>query len=85
MPWQRSIQAAIRALKREESILRRELQTLRQKIAQLGGLAKGGGPMVGRKRATKRRLSPQGRAAISQAAKRRWRKYRAQRKKKRSR
>ncbi len=85
MPWQRSIQAAIRALRREESMLRRELQTLRQKTARLGGLAKGGGPMVGRKRATKRQLSLQGRAAISQAAKRRWRKYRAQSKQKRSR
>ncbi len=84
MPWQRSIQAAIRALKREESMLRRELQTLRQKIARLEGLANDGSATVGRKRVTKRRLSPQARAAISQAAKRRWRKYRAQRNKKRS-
>ncbi len=82
MPWQRSIQAAMRALKREESMLRRELQTLRQKIAQLEGLAKGGSATVGRQRATKRRLSPQGRAAISRAAKRRWRRHRAQRNKK---
>ncbi len=71
MSWQSSIQAAVRLLQKEESKLERELAMVRQKISALGGVGKGRGGRGGR-----RRLSEEGRAAISRAAKRRWAGYR---------
>jgi K+/H+ antiporter YhaU regulatory subunit KhtT len=81
MTWQRSIQNAVRALKKEEATLRKQLETVQRKIAELQGMARTGGSVAARKPATRRRLSPKGRAAISRAAKKRWREYRAQQRK----
>ena len=77
MSWQRSIQAAVRALKREESSLEKELDKVRSRITELETLAKSG-PATGsaRRKSGASRLSPQGRAAISRAAKKRWAAYR---------
>lgn len=79
MSWQRSIQAAVRALKSEEQQLVRRLDHLRGRIAELTGVAKGGrgGARATTRRSGPNRLSPAGRRAISLAAKRRWAKYRA--------
>lgn len=79
MSWQRSIQAAVRALKAEEQQLVRRLDHLRGRIAELTGVAKGvrAGGRGTTRRAGANRLSPAGRRAISLAAKRRWAKYRA--------
>jgi len=78
MSWQRSIQAAVRALKTEEQQLVRRLDHLRGRIAELTGVAKGGrGGRGAARRSGANRLSPAGRRAISLAAKRRWAKYRA--------
>lgn len=77
MSWQRSLQAAVRALKREESSLEKELDKIRARITDLETLAKNG-PASGSsaRKASSRRLSPQGKAAISRAAKKRWAEYR---------
>ncbi len=73
MSWQSSIRAAVALLKKEESKLERELEVVRQKIRDLGGVGRGrGGARGGR-----RRLSEAGRLAISRAAKKRWAAYRA--------
>lgn len=80
MSWQRSIQNAVRDLKKEETALRGQLETVQRKIAELQGMARSGGAPA-RKTATRRRLSPKGRAAISRAAKKRWREYRSQQRK----
>ncbi len=80
MSWQRSIQAAIRALKREENALGKRLGTLQDKIAELENLSRSG-PGASATKSTRRRLSPKGRAAISRAAKRRWAQYRAKQRK----
>lgn len=79
MSWQRSIQAAVRALKSEEQQLVRRLDHLRGRIAELSDVAKGdrGGRGTTTRRSGANRLSPAGRRAISLAAKRRWAKYRA--------
>ncbi len=76
MTWQRSVQAAVRALRKEELSLEKQLDAVRQRIADLDdmGRTNGAGPS---KRASSRRLSADGRAAISKAAKRRWARYRA--------
>lgn len=76
MSWQRSIQAAIRSLQREEASLNKKLGEVRQKVSELEALAKSGGPGQARKKATSRRLSQKGRSAISKAAKKRWAAYR---------
>lgn len=77
MSWQKSVARALRDLKAEEARLANELQQLRQRIASLGGTAaKGGAKPSGKKR----NLSPAARAAISRAAKKRWAKYRAEKK-----
>ena len=82
MSWQRSVQAAVKALKKEEQSLERQLSHLRARMGELSGLAKTSkraGP--GRRAARGNRLSEEGRRAISLAAKRRWAKYRAKKSK----
>jgi predicted nucleic acid-binding Zn-ribbon protein len=76
MTWQRSIQAAVRALKKEEASLEKQLSAVRKRIEELHEMSRSddGAP---RKRASARRLSPAGRAAISKAAKKRWARYRS--------
>jgi predicted nucleic acid-binding Zn-ribbon protein len=76
MTWQRSIQAAVRALKKEEASLEKQLSAVRKRIEELHEMSRSddGAP---RKRASTRRLSPAGRAAISKAAKKRWARYRS--------
>ena len=78
MSWQRSIQAAVRALRRDEVTLEKQLKEIRDRIADLEGLSKNGPRPAGK--SGPRRLSPQGRAAISRAAKKRWAEYRRQNK-----
>jgi hypothetical protein len=68
----------VKALKREEQAMEKQLQKLRARIADLTGLSSGrasAGP--GRKARRGNRLSEEGRRAISLAAKRRWAKYRS--------
>jgi len=78
MSWQRWIQGAVRALKREEASLEKELGKVRERIVDLETLAKKNGLAAGSspRKSGSRRLSPQGRAAISRAAKKRWAEYR---------
>lgn len=78
MSWQRSVQSAVRALKREEAALEKELKDVRAKIAELEGIAQSGGSTKTTGKRGAHRLSPQGRAAISRAAKKRWAEYRRQ-------
>ena len=87
MTWQRSIQAAIRALRKEEKSLTRQLDTVQQKIGELDVLARegGGAGAAPRRKAGRRRLSAEGREAISKAAKKRWAKYRSEQRKQRKR
>jgi uncharacterized protein YdaU (DUF1376 family) len=76
MSWQTNIQSAVRALRKEEAVLLKQLDVLQTKIEDLEGLSKQGA--AAHKRApSRRRLSPEGRAAISKAAKKRWQKYRS--------
>lgn len=75
MSWQKSVARALRDLKVEEARLERDLGQLRQRIASLGGVARGAGAKA---KGKKRVLSPAARAAISRAAKKRWAKYRAE-------
>lgn len=77
MSWQRSVQAAVRSLKREEAALQKKLGVVRAKIAELSEVSRTSGATGASRKKTSRRLSPQGRAAISKAAKKRWTKYRA--------
>jgi hypothetical protein len=74
--WQRSIQAAVRALRKEEAVLQKQLEALQTKIAELEEMARSGA-VTKLAQPTRRRLSPEGRAAISKAAKKRWAQYRA--------
>lgn len=76
MTWQRSIQAAVRALKKEEASLEKQLEGVRRRIDELDEMNRGGNGASSRP-ASARRLSPAGRAAISKAAKKRWARYRA--------
>lgn len=79
MSWKRSIDTAVRALKRGEQDLKKELAAVQKQIVELELLARearGGKP--GARAAGKQRLSPKGRAAISRAAKARWVRYRAE-------
>ncbi len=76
MTWQRSVQAAVRALKKEEFSLEKQLDAVRQRIADLDDMGRPNGG-ASSKRANTRRLSAEGRAAISRAAKKRWARYRA--------
>ena len=79
MAWQQSIQAAVRELRKEEHALQRKLSEVQARIRDLetiGHSAAGIKTGAVRKKAGSRRLSAEGRAAISKAAKRRWAKYR---------
>jgi hypothetical protein len=78
MTWQRSVQAAVRSLKREETALQKKLEVVRGKIAELSEVSRTSGATGAGRKKTSRRLSAQGRAAISRAAKKRWSKYRAE-------
>jgi hypothetical protein len=78
MSWQRSVQAAVRSLRGEQRGLERQLAAVQKKIRELEELGSSG-PV--RKKRAKHRLSAQGRANISRAAKRRWAKYRAEQRK----
>ncbi len=78
MTWQRSVQAAVRSLKREEATLHKKLEVVRGKIAELSEVSRTSGATGAGRKKTSRRLSPQGRAAISKAAKKRWSKYRTE-------
>jgi hypothetical protein len=79
MSWQRSLQAAIRSLRREEQSILKNLDSVRDRINELQSLSASGPRGRGGRGARKsRRLSAKGRAAISRAAKRRWAQYRAQ-------
>ena len=82
MSWQRSLQAAARALRQEEAALCKELDHVRKKLHDLEDLASEQ-PSNGsaRRKTGSRRLSPKGRAAISRAAKKRWAGYRRDQKK----
>lgn len=81
MSWQRSIQTAVRALKVEESALEKQLATLQSKISELEAMARQGAVRAaGRRPGRKRKLSAEGREAISRAAKKRWERYRAEKK-----
>jgi hypothetical protein len=83
MSWRASLDSAIRELRKEERFLQRNLDAVRARIDELTGLARSG-PGRGRAvagRPRRNRLSPAGRAAIARAAKRRWAKYRAERRK----
>jgi hypothetical protein len=80
MSWQQSLRAAIRSLRQEEQSILKNLDSVRDRIAELQALSRGAGARGrgGRRGAAgARRLSPAGRAAISRAAKRRWAQYRA--------
>lgn len=74
MSWQSSVQAAVRSLRVEQRELERQLAAIQKKIRELEELGSSG---PARKKRAKHRLSAQGRANISRAAKRRWAKYRA--------
>lgn len=80
MAWQRSIQTAVRELKREEHSMQKQVSVIQGKIRELQSLARSGANSTGvtRRKTGSRRLSPKGRAAISRAAKKRWAKYRAE-------
>ncbi len=80
MTWQRSVSAAIRTLRQEEAVLKRRLGALQDKIADLEGVSRGAARGAGVRAVRKRKLSDKGRLAISRAAKRRWARYRAQKK-----
>jgi hypothetical protein len=82
MTWQRSISAAIRSLRREEQSLKQRLAAIQGRISDLEGVSRRtGAGRAAPRRAGKRKLSEKGRLAISRAAKRRWAKYRAQKRK----
>lgn len=74
--WNASVQQAIRKLRREQAALEKELGQVQETIRTLEELARGGGVNP-----NSSRLSAEGRAAISRAAKKRWREYRAKKRK----
>jgi hypothetical protein len=79
MAWQQSIQAAVKELRKEEASLQRQLSEVQARIKDLQGMGSGSGRGAGvSRKAGTRRLSAEGRAAISRAAKKRWAKYRRQ-------
>jgi hypothetical protein len=69
----------IRGLKREEQRLAHELTQVRQRIAAL--ISMGGRAGRTMKAKGSRKLSPEGRAAIARAARKRWAEYRARQRK----
>lgn len=76
MAWQQPIRAAVRSLQREEAELKKQLERVRENLSALERIQSGRNAAPAR--SGKRRLSPKGRDAISRAAKKRWREYRAQ-------
>ena len=78
MSWQTSIQAAARALRKEEASLRKGLGLIQKRIRDLDELAReqSSNGKYARPKTGAQRLSPKGRAAISRAAKKRWAEYR---------
>jgi hypothetical protein len=78
MAWQQSVQMAVRELKKEEASLQKQLSEIQGRIRDLEGLGRSGrgGAAITRRKSGTRRLSAEGRAAISRAAKKRWAKYR---------
>lgn len=78
MKWQSAITRALRDLKVEEARAAKELDAIRQRIA---GLSKLGGSGGAPGKTVKRVLSPAAREAIASAARKRWAKYRAEKKK----
>jgi hypothetical protein len=83
MAWQRSLQAAIRSLRREEQNILKDLDSVRDRIAELRSFSGAGfkGRRGRRRPSRSNRLSAKGREAISRAAKRRWAEYRARKRK----
>lgn len=80
MAWQQSIETAVKELRKEETSLQRQLSEVQERIKELEGLGRSSGAAPSRRKAGgSRRLSAEGRAAISRAAKKRWAKYRRQR------
>jgi hypothetical protein len=77
MTWQRSLQSAVKALKKEETALQKQLDLVQSKITELDEMSRSNTGTPTAKKRGPRRLSPAGRAAISKAAKKRWARYRA--------
>ncbi len=77
MSWKTQLARAISQLRVRERKLRAEIDDRRAKIEALGGVLRG--------KRRRRQVSEKGRAAMSRAAKKRWREYRKQQKGKRSR
>jgi hypothetical protein len=77
MSWQAALARALRDLRREENRIVRELQGVKTRLTRLTALVGGGAPSS--RRPTTRKLSAEGRAAIVSAAKKRWARYRAER------
>jgi len=75
MAWKANVQTAMAALRKEEVALQAQLESLQQRInlLQLAGGAVSG---KGKGAPKSRRLSAEGRAAISAGARKRWAKYR---------
>ena len=70
MSWKIDLAKARRLLQRDERVLRSRLADVQDKISKLERILSG---------KPRWRLSPKGRAAISRAAKKRWREYRKHR------
>ncbi|HEY8120814.1 MAG TPA: hypothetical protein VII78_05805 [Myxococcota bacterium] len=77
MNWQKSLARVLAELRNEEARLERELAAVKQRVAALTGVVGGKGAKTKGKR---RNMSAAARAAISRAAKKRWAKYRAEKK-----
>ena len=91
MSWQQTLKKALGELQQEERRMTGELSAVREKIQKLAKMSNSGGtsttrgrPRTKAKAKAKRNLSPEGRAAISRAAKKRWAKHRASQRKKTS-
>ena len=89
MSWQQTLKKALGELQQEERRLASELSAVQEKIQKLSNMStsSGAAPARGRPRTkakakAKRKLSAEGRAAISRAAKKRWAKHRAEQRKK---
>ena len=76
MKWKSAIERALKELRTVEAGIASELTDVRQKLASLARLT--GGIPAARKAGAKRKMSPEGRAAIVKAAKKRWAKHRAE-------
>jgi hypothetical protein len=79
MVWQRAVGAVIRGLRKEEQRLAKELARVQERIAAL--ISVGARPSRPTTAKRPRKLSPEGRAAIARAARKRWAQYRARQRK----